>query len=233
MRFFLDTANVEEIARFNRIGLVDGVTTNPALIAREGRDSVEVIHEICRIVDGPVSIEVVSLTAREMIKEARQLARINEKIIVKLPAIPAGFEALNVIASDGIKVNFTIVYTANQALLACKLGAEFVSPFVGRLEASSCSGTELIREIAQLIRNYRFPTKILAASMRNVIYVKEAALAGAHVVTVPPEVLEQMMLSELTNTALQDFLNQWNSLPDELKTLFDDKNPVFNSGPIE
>jgi len=221
MEIFLDTANTDEIARFRRIGLIDGVTTNPALIAREGRDSVSLIREICDLVDGPVSIEVVSREVEGMIREARHLRRINRNVLVKLPAIPAGYEALHTLAEEGIKVNFTIVYTANQALLACKLGAAYISPFVGRLDASSCSGTELIREIARLIDNFGFSTKILAASMRNEIYVKEAALAGAHVATIPPEILDQMMRSELTDIALEDFLGQWDNLPDKLKTLFD------------
>ena len=220
MQVFLDTANVEDIRRFARMGLIDGVTTNPALVAREGRDFREVVEEICSIVDGPISAEVVSLDAENMIKEARLIAQLHENIVVKLPATRAGYEALNVVSREGIKTNFTIVYTANQAWLAAKAGATYVSPFVGRLDATSTGGSELIEEIVQIFTIHDFQTKVLAASMRNEIYVKHAALAGAHVATIPPEVLDAMMESELTDVSLQGFLAEWEKLPREKREYF-------------
>lgn len=223
MKFFLDTASVEEIEKYAKIGVIEGVTTNPALIAMEGRDFKSVVDEICTIIDGPISAEVVSLDAEGMIREARLLAKIHKNIVVKLPAIPAGFEALNTVSKEGINTNFTILYTANQALVAAKLGATYVSPFIGRLEATSTSGTDLIKEIVQIYKNYDFKTEVLAASMRNAIYVKEAALAGAHIATIPPDVLSQMMQSELTNVSLKGFLEQWDNLPEEKRNYFNSK----------
>lgn len=221
MEIFLDTANVDDIKRFNRMGIIDGVTTNPALIAREGRDFRKIVEEICSIVDGPISSEVISTDADNMVREARMIAKIHKNIVVKIPAIPAGFEALNVVAKEGIRTNFTIVYTANQALLAAKAGATYVSPFIGRLDVTSTSGSELIREIVQIYRNYSFETKVLAASMRNAIYVKDAALAGAHVATIPPDVLDQMLESELSWLGLKGFLKDWETLPEEKRSYFD------------
>jgi transaldolase len=220
MQIFIDTANIEEIKKYAKIGIINGVTTNPALVAKEGKDFREVVEEICDIVDGPISAEVISLDAGSMIKEARSVSKIHKNIVVKIPAIPAGFEALNVIASEGIKTNFTIVYTANQALLAAKLGATYVSPFIGRLDVTSTSGAELIEEIVKIYKNYDLETKILAASMRNVIYVKKAALAGADVATVPPEVLQGMMESELSNISLKGFLHEWEKLPEDKRVYF-------------
>jgi transaldolase len=220
MEIFLDTANIEEIKKYAKIGIINGVTTNPALVAKEGRDFKEVVEEICDIVDGPISAEVISLDSDSMIKEALSVSKIHRNIVVKIPAIPSGYEALNVIASEGIKTNFTIVYTANQALLAAKLGATYVSPFIGRLDATSTSGAELIEEIVKIYKNYDFETKVLAASMRNAIYVKKAALAGAHIATIPPDVLHDMMFSELTVLSLKGFLAEWEKLPEEKRNYF-------------
>jgi transaldolase len=220
MQIFLDTANVDDIRRFARLGLIDGVTTNPALIAREGRDFREVVDEICTIVDGPVSTEVVSLDAENMIKEARLINKLHDNIVVKIPATKAGYEALNVVSKEGIKTNFTIVYTANQAWLAAKAGATYVSPFVGRLDATSTGGSELIEEIVQIFSIHGMESKVLAASMRNEIYVKYAALAGAHIATIPPEVLDAMMESELTEVSLKGFLAEWEKLPPEKREYF-------------
>ena len=220
MKIFLDTANVEEIKKYASMGIIDGVTTNPALVAKEGRNFKEVVDEICSIVDGPVSAEVISLDAPNMIEEARQIAKIHKNIIVKIPATIEGYKALSVVAKEGIKTNVTIIYTSNQALIAAKLGATYVSPFVGRLDANSTSGNDLIREIVTMYKNYNFKTEILSASMRNVIYVKESALAGVDVATIPPEVLEQMMNNELTNVSLDGFLQQWNELPEEKRKYF-------------
>ncbi len=220
MEFFLDTADVKEIKKYADMGLIQGVTTNPALIAKEGRNFREVVDEICEIVYGPISAEVISLDAESMIGEARMLSKIHENIVVKIPAIPEGFKALNTISKEGIKTNFTIVYTANQALIAAKAGATYVSPFVGRLDAISTNGVELIKEMVAIYNHYNFSTKVLAASMRNPIYVKEAALAGAHVATIPPEVLDQMMRSELTDLSLKGFLDKWEMLPEAKRDYF-------------
>jgi len=222
MKIFIDTANVDEITRYANYGFIDGVTTNPALMATEKASAIDVIQEIVKIVDGPISVEVVSRDATRMVAEARHLASLHENIVVKLPAIAAGFEALNVVAKLGIKVNFTMIYTANQALLAAKLGAAYVSPFVGRLDANTTGGPELITEIVTIFDNYGFETQVLAASMRTALYVKYAALAGAHAATIPPEVLKQMLESEMTQMALDGFLELWETLPEESKaSLFD------------
>ena len=220
MKLFIDTANIDEIKKYSQIGIIDGVTTNPALIAREGLDFREVVSEICTIVDGPVSAEVISLDAESMVKEARLINQIHDNIIVKLPATLEGFAALNKVAKEGIKTNFTIVYTANQALAAAKLGATYVSPFIGRLDVTSTGGSELIDEIVTIYNNYGFTTQILAASMRNAIYVKNAAISGAHVATVPPEVLHDIMYSELTEVSLEGFLTEWDKLPTSKRNYF-------------
>lgn len=220
MEFFLDTADVEEIKYFAKIGMINGVTTNPALIAKEGRSFKEVVDEICNIIDGPVSAEVISTKAEGMVNEAQMLSKIHPNIVVKIPATPDGFQALYIINKEGIKTNLTIVYTANQALIAAKGGATYVSPFVGRLDATSTSGVNLVKEIVKIYRNYDFKTKVLVASMRNAIYVKEAALAGADVATIPPEVLKQMMWSELTDLSLKGFLSAWEELTEEKRAYF-------------
>jgi len=221
MKIFIDTANIDEIKKYSKYGIVDGVTTNPALIAKEGKNFKEVLEEICEVVDGPISAEVVSTDAERMIKEGRLISKLHKNIVVKLPSIPEGFEALNVLSKEGIKTNFTVVYTSNQALLAAKLGATYVSPFIGRLDVNSTSGSDLISEIVCIYENYNFDTKVLAASMRNSIYVKEAALAGAHVATIPPEVIDQMMNSELSEIALEGFLEEWKKLPKEKRNYFE------------
>jgi transaldolase len=220
MQLFIDTANIEEIKKYAEIGIIDGVTTNPALVAKEGRNFKNVVMEICDIIDGPVSAEVISLRADEMISEARQISKLHKNIIVKIPATIEGYKALNVVAQDGIKTNFTILYTANQALTAAKLGATYVSPFVGRLDVTSTAGATLIDEIATIYSNFNFETQILAASMRNAIYVKNAALSGAHVATVPPEVLHDMMYSELSEVSLNGFLAEWDKLPKDKRNYF-------------
>lgn len=220
MKIFIDTADIEQIRKYAKLGIIDGVTTNPAILAKEGRHFREVVEEIVEIVDGPISGEVVSLDADGMVKEARALAKIHDNIVVKLPAIAAGFEALHRVSSEGIKTNFTVVYTANQALLAAKNGATYVSPFVGRLDANAGCGADIVAEIAQIYRNYGFETQILAASMRTCLYVKRAALAGAHVATIPPAVLDDMINSELSEVALNGFLAEWNTMPESSRDIF-------------
>ncbi len=220
MKFFLDTANIGEIKKYATMGIIDGVTTNPALIAMEGQDFKEVVDEICTIVDGPISAEVISTDHESMVREAQVVSKIHENIVVKIPATLDGFRALKTVAAEGIKTNFTIIYKANQALVAAKLGATYVSPFVGRLDATSTEGSMLISEIVTIYENYGFETQVLAASMRNEIYVKEAALAGAHVATIPPDVLNNMMTSELTELSLEGFLQQWHEMPKDKREYF-------------
>lgn len=220
MQIFLDTAEISEIKKYAEMNLIDGVTTNPALIAKAGRNFGEVVKEICNIIDGPISAEVISKDANGMIEEARKISQIHRNIVVKIPATLDGYKALSVVSKENIKTNFTIVYTTNQALLAAKLGATYMSPFVGRLDATSTSGNDLITEIVRVYKNYKFDTQILAASMRNEIYVKYVALAGVHVATIPPEVLGEMMNSELTSLSLDGFLEEWNTLPEEDRKYF-------------
>jgi len=222
MEIFIDTANIDDIKKYARIGIINGVTTNPALVAKEGQNFRDVVTEICSIIDGPVSAEVISIDVQGMIREARLIAKLHKNIVVKIPATLAGFEALNTISKEGIKTNFTIVYTANQALSAAKLGATYVSPFIGRLDVTSTAGCELIDEIVTIYKNYNFQTKVLAASMRNAIYVKNAALAGAHVATIPPEVIHDMLFSELSEVSLKGFLQEWEKLPAEKRNYFNE-----------
>ena len=217
MKIFLDTANIDEIKKYSNMGIIDGVTTNPALMAKEGRKVADVITDILEYVDGPISAEVISTTVEGMIKEAQILADIHENIVVKIPAIREGYQVVKYLSERGIKTNFTMVYTANQALLAAKVGATYVSPFVGRLDINSTNGIELIKEIVDIYDNYRFDTEILAASMRTAVYVKEVAKAGADVATIPPCALEDMINNELTNVSLDGFLKDYNKLPEDMK----------------
>lgn len=219
MEIFLDTANIDEIKYFSKIGIIDGITTNPTILANNTSDLKNTIDEIIKLVNGPISIEVISEDYNTILDEARQLSRLNKNIVVKLPANEVGFQALNVLTKENIKTNLTIVYTANQALIAAKLGATYVSPFIGRLDATSTSGNQLLSEIVKIYNNYNFKTKIIAASMRNEIYVKNAVISGAHVVTVPPDVLRCMMRSELTDISLKGFLIDWSESEINLKNL--------------
>ncbi len=209
MKFFLDTANIEEIRQSVSLGLVDGITTNPSLVAKEGRDLEEVAKEICDLVDGPVSLEVVSTSAPEIIEEARRLAKIHKNVVVKIPMIREGLKALHIVAQEGIRVNVTLIFSANQALLAAKNGAVIVSPFVGRLDDISSSGMELISDIIQIYNNYQFKTEVLVASIRSPIHVLEAAKMGAHIATLPSKILEQLLKHPLTDIGLEKFLADW------------------------
>lgn len=220
MKLFIDTADSSEVLRLSNYGIIDGVTTNPALMARMGLNFRDVVEQMCQIIDGPISAEVVSESGEVMVREAKQIAAIHPNVVVKLPATPEGFRALNKVNKLGINTNLTIVYTANQALLAAKLGATYVSPFVGRLDANSTNGNDLICEIRHIFDKFGFETQILAASMRNAIYVKEAALAGADIATVPPEVLDSMMSNEMTDISLRGFLAEWENLPPEQRSYF-------------
>jgi len=209
MKIFIDTANIKAIKKFSEMGIIDGVTTNPTLIAKEGMRFNDLINEIVKIVNGPISVEAVSLNAEEMIREARQLSKISPNIVVKMPMIAEGLAAVKTLYHDGIKINMTLVFSANQALLAAKAGATYVSPFIGRLDDRGHVGMDVVREILQIFKNYNFETEVIVASIRNPIHIIEAAKAGAHVATVPPDVLEKMVKHPLTAEGLQRFLEDW------------------------
>jgi transaldolase len=206
MKIFLDTANLDELRTAAAWGIVDGVTTNPSLITKEGNPQHEQIHAICKIVDGDISAEVVSTDADEMIREGRELAKIHDNVVVKCPLIREGIRATKALASEGIRVNVTLCFSATQALLAAKAGAYIISPFVGRLDDISAEGMDLIREIVAIYDNYGFPTQVLAASLRGPLHVKESALAGAHIRTMPFKVLDQCFNHPLTDSGLEKFL---------------------------
>ncbi|MBI5316534.1 MAG: fructose-6-phosphate aldolase [Nitrospirae bacterium] len=209
MKFFLDTANVKEIQDAASLGLLDGVTTNPSLVAKEGRSFKEMLVEICNIVDGPISAEVVSLEADAMVKEGKGLAKIHKNIVVKVPLIAEGLKATKRLASEGIKVNVTLCFSPTQALLAAKAGAWCVSPFIGRLDDISSNGMELIRQILTIYRNYDYKTLVLVASVRHPQHVVEAALAGGHICTMPFSIFQQMVKHPLTDIGLKKFLADW------------------------
>ncbi len=207
MKFFIDTANVEEIRIANEMGIISGVTTNPSLIAKEGRDFQEVIKEITSIVDGPISGEVKATTvdADGMIKEGREIAKIHPNMVVKIPMTAEGLKAVKVLSAEGIRTNVTLIFSANQALLAAEAGATYVSPFVGRLDDINETGVELIRTIAEIFDIYGYNTQIISASIRNTIHVTDSALAGAHIATVPFKVLMQMTKHPLTDQGIEKF----------------------------
>ncbi|MEM8753978.1 MAG: fructose-6-phosphate aldolase [Pseudomonadota bacterium] len=209
MKFFVDTAEIDEIRELNETGMVDGVTTNPSLIMKSGRDIMEVTKEICDLVDGPVSAETVATDADGMIAEGRHLAEIAPNIAVKVPLTWAGLKACKTLTGEGKMVNVTLCFSANQALLAAKAGATFISPFIGRLDDISLDGMELIQEIRQIYDNYHFSTEILAASIRSVNHVKAAALIGADVMTAPPGVIKKLADHVLTDKGLDAFLSDW------------------------
>lgn len=209
MKFFLDTAEVAEIKALIPTGLVDGVTTNPSLIARSGRDFREVVAEICALVPGPVSAEVTGLETAEMISEGRSLARIAKNVVVKLPLTMNGIAACKALTDEGIDTNVTLCFSANQALIAAKAGATFISPFIGRLDDVGQDGMELIREIRAIYDNYDFGTQILAASIRSQVHMRESALAGADVATAPPAVIRGLAYHPLTDKGIAAFLADW------------------------
>ena len=209
MKFFLDTADVDAIAELNELGMVDGVTTNPSIIMKSGRDIKEVTKEICDMVDGPVSAETVALDADGMIAEGRELAKIADNITIKVPLTWAGLKACKVLTGEGRMVNVTLCFSPNQALLAAKAGATFISPFLGRLDDINLEGTDLIADIRQIYDNYGFETQILAASIRSVNHMKEVALIGADVATAPPSVIKAMANHVLTDKGLDGFMKDW------------------------
>jgi len=209
MKFFVDTADTQAISELNDLGMVDGVTTNPSLILKSGRDIIEVTREICGIVTGPVSAEVVALEADAMIAEGRKLAEIAENITVKLPLTWDGLKACKVLSDEGKMVNVTLCFSANQALIAAKAGASFISPFIGRLDDMSLDGCELIEDIRTIYDNYGYETEILAASIRSVNHVQQVALIGADVMTAPPEVIKKLAGHPLTDKGLEQFMADW------------------------
>jgi len=213
MKFFIDTADVNEIKEAESLGILDGVTTNPTLISRTGRPFKETIEEICTIVKGPVSAEVVSTDTEGIIKEGRDLAKIADNIVVKVPLIKDGLKAVKVLTSEGIKVNVTLCFSSNQALLAAKVGATYISPFVGRLDDKGHTGMEVIDEIRTIYDNYGFETEIIVASIRNPLHVRDAALMGADIATIPFAVFNNIVKHPLTDEGLKNFLADWEKVP--------------------
>ncbi len=213
MKLFLDTANLNEIRSMWEVGILDGVTTNPSLVAKEGRVFEEVLREICALGVPSVSAEVVATERAGMVHEGRYLAALHPAIYVKCPMTPAGLAATKILTHEGVRVNMTLVFSANQALLAAKVGATYVSPFIGRIDDHGAVGMDLIREIVQIYRNYRFPTQILAASIRHPVHVVEAAKAGADIATMPYGVMEKLAHHPLTDLGLARFLQDWEKVP--------------------
>ena len=215
MKLFIDTANVEEIKKANDLGVICGVTTNPSLIAKEGRIFEEVVKEITSIVDGPISAEVISLESEKMVEEALELAKIHPNIVIKLPMCIEGLKAVKILSAKGIKTNVTLIFSATQVLLAARAGATYVSPFVGRLDDIGQEGINLISEVAEIFNIHGIETEIISASIRNPIHVTSSALAGAHIATVPYKVIEQMTKHPLTDAGIAKFLKDWESVPNK------------------
>ncbi len=213
MKFFIDTADVNEIREAESLGILDGVTTNPTLVSRTGRPFKETIEEICSIVKGPVSAEVVSTDTEGIIKEGRELVKIADNIVVKVPLIKDGLKAVKVLTSEGIKVNVTLCFSSNQALLAAKAGGTYISPFVGRLDDKGHTGMEVIDEIRTIYDNYGFETEIIVASIRNPLHVRDAALMGADIATIPLAVFNNIVKHPLTDEGLKNFLADWEKVP--------------------
>jgi len=219
MRIFIDTANINEIKEALSWGVIDGVTTNPTLIARENRGATDLLKEICALVSGPVSAEVISLEAQGMIKEARELSRIAPNIVIKIPLIKEGLKAVRELSRENIKTNVTLCFSPAQALLAAKAGADYISPFIGRLDDISHKGIDLIADIKQIYANYNFKTEIIVASVRNPLHVVDAAKIGADISTIPFAVIEQLIKHPLTDIGIERFLRDWEKVPKEIQRL--------------
>ena len=213
MKFFIDTANIDEIKKASEWGLVDGVTTNPSLVAKEGKEFIPLVKEICEIVDGPISAEVVSTDAEGMLKEARELAKIHENIVIKIPMMTEGLKAVKVLTSEGINTNVTLIFSPLQSLLAAKAGATFISPFIGRLDDIGHNGMDIVDQSLDILDNYGFETEVIVASIRHTIHVLEAALSGAHIATIPFGVIEKLSKHPLTDKGLDQFLKDWEKVP--------------------
>lgn len=210
MKIFIDTANVEEIRKASKLGVLAGVTTNPSLIAKEGRDIKEVIEEICSIVDGPISSEVMALECDEMVREGRELAKIHKNIVIKIPMCEEGLKAVKVLASEGIRTNVTLIFSPLQALLAARAGASFVSPFLGRLDDIGNPGIEIVTQIAEMFALHGIDTEIISASVRNPMHVLDSAMAGSHIATIPYNVILQMVKHPLTDAGMKKFIEDYN-----------------------
>ncbi len=210
MKFFIDTANIEEIKEANAMGMVDGVTTNPSLIAKEGRDFKEIITEICSIVDGPISAEVISLETSGMVAEAKDLAKIHDNIVIKIPMTIDGLKAVRQLTAEGIKTNVTLLFSPLQGLMAAKAGASYVSPFVGRLDDLSQEGMLLVEQLVEMYGNYAYDTEIIVASVRNPLHVLESALMGADIATIPFSVLSKLAAHPMTDKGIKAFMDDWN-----------------------
>ncbi len=213
MKFFIDTANTNEIREAWELGVIDGVTTNPSLISKEKRNAVELLRQICEIVDGPVSAEVVALDAEGMVKEAQELAKIHKNIVVKIPMTKDGLKAVKKLSQLQIRTNVTLIFSPNQALLAAKAGATFVSPFVGRLDDITHYGMDLVGQILEIYDNYAFETEVIVASIRNPLHVLDAARMGAHIATIPFSVIGQLSKHPLTDIGIDKFLKDWEKVP--------------------
>lgn len=213
MKFFLDTANIEEIRKINELGLLDGVTTNPSLIAKIGKPFPNVVTEICRLVTGPVSLEVIATEADKMVEEAQRLLQYGNNVVVKIPITLEGLKAVKRLALKGIKTNVTLCFSPLQALMAAKAGATYISPFVGRLDDIATDGMELIRQIKKIYDNYQFETEIIVASIRNPIHIIESAMLGAHVATIPYDVFSKIASHPLTDKGIEIFLKDWSKVP--------------------
>jgi transaldolase len=217
MKFFIDTANLDQIKEMQELGIIDGVTTNPTLLAKEGTDPLEQLKKICELVDGPVSGEVIGLSTEEMVKEARELAKIAPNIVVKIPFTKEGVKAVKILEPEGIKTNVTLVFSQNQVLIAAKAGASYISPFIGRLMDNGQNEIDMLWESMEIIRAYDFKSEIIVASVRNTRHVIESAIMGAHIATIPFSVLEKMFKHPNTDQGLDAFLKDWEKLQSELK----------------
>ena len=213
MKFFIDTANIDEMKKAWELGVIDGVTTNPSLMAKEGKDPVQVLKTICSIVDGPVNAEVVGLSAEVMLKEAKALSKIHKNIVIKIPMLEEGLKAVKKLSTQGVRTNVTLIFSATQALLAAKAGASYVSPFVGRLDDIAHDGMELVSQIIDIYDNYLFEAEVIVASVRNPLHVLDAAMMGADIATIPFSVIKQLAKHPLTDIGLEKFLKDWEKVP--------------------
>jgi transaldolase len=214
MKIFLDSASIESIRKYNDMGILDGVTTNPSLLAKEKGDPIQIMNEIVKIIQGPVSLEVIGTDYEVIMEEAHRLKKYGQNVVVKVPMISAGLRAVKSLKQDGISTNVTLVFSSNQAILAAKAGASYISPFIGRLDDNGHDGINIIREIRQIFSNYKFEAEILVASVRHPLHVIEAGKCGADIVTVPPEILHKMLTHPLTDQGLSSFISDWNKLRD-------------------
>jgi len=215
MKIFLDTANIESIKKYNDMGLVDGITTNPTLLSKEKGNPAEIMLQIVKIVKGPVSLEVIGTTTDEMVNEAHRLKKYGHNVVVKIPMIPDGLKVVKKLREEGIETNVTLVFSANQAILAAKAGAAYVSPFIGRVDDAGQEGMAIIKDIVQIFNHYQFSTKVLVASIRHPLHVIEAGKIGAHVVTLPPDILGKMLSHPLTDKGLSTFISDWEKVKKE------------------